>query len=74
MENKEKKYYTNSKGEKVDVSTLHPTHLKNAMSQKYEELFTSKNKSEFSQKLEEVNNLKNEYHKRINDFYEKLGD
>lgn len=72
MENK--KYYTNSKGEKVDVSALHPTHLKNAMSQKYEELFTCKTKNEFSQKLEEVNNLKNEYHKRINEFYEKLSD
>lgn len=72
MENK--KYYTNSKGEKVDVSTLHPTHIKNAMAQKYEELFNCKTKSEFAKKLQEVNNLKDEYHKRINKFYDTLGD
>lgn len=70
----EKKYYTNSKGERVDVSTLHPTHLKNAMAQKYEELFTCKTKKEFAEKLQEVNNLKDEYHKRINEFYDGLGD
>lgn len=71
---KEKKYYTNSKGEKVDVSTLHPTHIKNAMAQKMEELFYTKTKDEFSKKLEEVNNLKDEYHKRLNEYYDKLGD
>lgn len=69
-----KKYYTNSKGEKVDVSTLETTHLKNAMAKKMEDLFSTTTKDEFSKKLEEVNNLKDEYHKRINEFYEKLGD
>lgn len=69
-----KKYYTNSKGEKVDVSTLHPTHIKNAMAQKYEELFLCKTKNEFADKLKEVNNLKDEYHKRLNEYYDKLGD
>ena len=70
MENK--KYYTNSKGEKVDVSTLHPTHIKNAMAQKMEELFYTKTKDEFAAKLEEVNNLKDEYHKRLNKHYDEL--
>jgi hypothetical protein len=72
MENK--KYYTNSKGEKVEVSTLETTHLKNAMTKKMEDLFYVESKDEFSKKLEEVNNLKEEYYKRINQFYEKLGD
>lgn len=69
-----KKYYTNSKGEKVEVSTLETTHLKNAMTKKMEDLFYTESKDEFSKKLEEVNNLKEEYYKRINQYYEKLGD
>lgn len=72
MENK--KYYTNNKGERVDVSTLHTTHIKNAMAQKMEELFYTKTKNEFAEKLKEVNNLKDEYHKRLNEHYDKLGD
>lgn len=69
-----KKYYINSKGEKVDVSTLQTTHLKNAMAKKMEDLFASSSKDEFSRKLKEVENLKEEYHKRLNEFYDKLGD
>lgn len=72
MENK--KYYTDSNGEKLDISTMHPTHIKNAMTKKMEELFTSKNKDEFSKKLQEVNDLKDEYYKRLNRFYDTLGD
>jgi len=72
MENK--KYYTNSEGQKIDVSTLHPTHIKNAISKKYDELFLCKTKNEFSIVLGEINNLKDEYHKRLNEFYDKLGD
>ena len=72
MENK--KYYTNSKGEKVDVSTLETTHLKNAMAKKMEDLFSTTTKNEFADKLKEVNNLKDEYHKRLNEYYDKLGD
>lgn len=69
-----KKYYTNSKGEKVNVSTLETTHLKNAMTKKMEDLFYTKSKDEFAEKLEEVNNLRDEYYKRINEHYEELKD
>lgn len=68
------KFYTNSKGEQIDVSTLETTHLKNAMAKKMEDLFNSQNKDEFSKKLVEVNNLKDEYHKRLNKFYDTLGE
>ena len=34
MENK--KYYTNSQGESIEISTLETTHLKNAMAKKME--------------------------------------
>lgn len=68
------KYYTNSKGETIDVSTLEGVHLNNALAKKYRELFESTNKEEFARRLEEVNNLKEEVHTRINKFYEELGD
>ena len=70
----EKKYYTNSQGERVDISTLETTHLKNAMAKKMEGLFSSENKADFSNRLKEVNDLKDEYYARINKFYDTLGD
>lgn len=72
MENK--KYYTNSAGERVDISTLETTHLKNAMAKKMEGLFSSENKTDFSKRLQEVNDLKDEYYARVNKFYDTLGD
>jgi len=74
MENKKEKYYTNSSGEQIDISTMHSTHIENAWIKKSKELFDCKNKDEFSKKLEEVNNLKEEYFKRLNKFYDTLGD
>lgn len=72
MENK--KYYVRENGEKIELSTMNTTHLKNAMAKKMEELFSSENKDDFSRKLNEVNDLKEEYFKRLNQFYETLGD
>ena len=72
MENKEVKYYTRSNGEKVDLTTMETTHVKNAMAKKMEELFSSTDKNDFSKKLKEVNDLKDEYYSRINKFYETL--
>ena len=72
MENK--KYYTNSSGESVDISTLETTHLINALGKKQREIFNSTNKDDVSRELEEIKNLKEEYHKRFNEWYDKLGD
>jgi len=72
MEQKEKKYYINSAGEKVEISTLETTHLKNALAKKMENLFSSTSKDDFSKKLKEVNDLKDEYFSRINKFYDTL--
>lgn len=72
MGNKEPKYYIRSNGEKVELSTMETTHIKNAMAKKMEELFSSENKDDFSKKLKEVNDLKDEYYSRINKFYETL--
>ena len=72
MENK--KYYTNSAGESVEISSLETTHLKNAIAKKMEGLFSSTDKTDFSKRLKEVNDLKDEYYARVNKFYETLED
>lgn len=69
-----KKYYTNSSGESIDISTLETTHLLNALNKKQREIFNKENKDDVSKELEEISNLKEEYHKRFNEWYDKLGD
>lgn len=67
-----KKYYINSAGEKVDISTLETTHLINAIGKKQREIFNKENKDDVSKELEEIKNLREEYHKRFNEWYDKL--
>lgn len=74
MENKEPKYYTNSAGEKVDISTLETTHLLNSLNKKQREIFNKANKDEVAKELQEISDLREEYHKRFNEWYDKLGD
>lgn len=73
MENKETKYYTNSAGEKVDISTLETTHLLNSLNKKQREIFNKENKDEVANELKEISDLREEYHKRFNEWYDKLG-
>lgn len=70
MENK--KYYTNSSGEQIDISTLHDEHLLNALNKKQKDVFYSEDKDEIAKGLEEIKNLKEEMHRRFNEKYEKL--
>lgn len=72
MENK--KYYTNSSGESVDIYTLETTHLINAIGKKQRDIFNKDNKDDVSKELAEIKDLKEEYHRRFNEWYEKLGD
>lgn len=74
MENKTKKYYTNSAGESIDISTLETTHLINSISKKQREIFNKTNKDDVSKELQEISDLREEYHKRFNEWYDKLGD
>ena len=69
---KEKKYYTNSAGEKIDISTLETTHLINAIGKKQREIFDKKNKDEVAKELHEIKDLREEYHSRFNYWYDKL--
>lgn len=68
------KYYTRSNGEKIKISEMNSEHILNALGKKQREIFSSQTRDEFSKGLEEVNNLKEEYHKRLNEYYDKLGD
>ena len=70
QQNKEKKFYTNSAGELVDISTLETTHLINALGKKQREIFNSTNKDDVSKELQEIKDLKEEYHRRFNEWYD----
>lgn len=70
----EEKYYVRSSGEKVSLNTMNTEHIINALAKKQREIFNSLNKDDVSKELEEIQNLKEEYHKRFNEWYEKLGD
>lgn len=74
QESKEIKYYTDSKGIKTPLKDLHTEHLINGLGKRYKELFTSKNKDDYSKRLNEINDLKEEYFARANSFYEGLND
>lgn len=71
---KEEKYYTASDGTKTPMKDVEFTHLTNGLAKRYRELFEAKNKEEFSKKLQEVNDIKEEVHKRINTYNDGLGD
>lgn len=70
----EKKYYVRDNGEEIEISSMNTTHLKNAIAKKMEGLFSSTNKTDFANRLKEVNDLKDEYYARVNKFYETLED
>lgn len=72
MENK--KYYVASDGTKTLMSDMEYTHLSNGLAKRYRDIFNSTNKDEFAQKLQEINDIKEEMYKRINDFNDTLAD
>lgn len=70
----EKKFYTRSNGEQVEISTMETTHLTNSLAKKYRELFESTNKDDYSKRLAEINDLKEDLYRRFNEFHDTLGD
>lgn len=66
--------YTNSKGESMPISNVEFTHLSNALAKTYRDSFNAKNKDEYKRYIDKINDIKEEMHKRMNNFYEKLGD
>lgn len=71
---KQEKYYTRSNGEQIPMKDVEFTHLSNGLAKKYREIFNSGNKDEFSGKLKEIEDIKEEIHKRVNKFYDDLGE
>lgn len=72
MDKKEVKYYTRSNGEKIPMKDVEFTHLSNGLAKKYREVFESTDKEEFSKRLNEINDIKEEMYSRINTFYDGL--
>jgi len=72
MENKTKKYYTRSNGEKVDISTMNTEHILNALGKKQREIFNCTNKEQASKMIQEINDLKEGYYSKLNNWYDTL--
>lgn len=70
MENK--KYYISSDGTKTPIQDVEFTHLSNGLAKKYRDIFTTANKDEFAEKVKEINDIKEEIHRRINEYNDKL--
>lgn len=68
------KYYVSSDGKKTLMKDVEFTHLSNGLAKRYRDIFNATNKDEFSQKLQEIDDIKEEIHRRINTFNEGLGD
>lgn len=74
MENKEEKYYVASDGTKTPMKDMEFTHLSNGLAKRYREIFESTDKDDFARRLQDINDIKEEMYRRINDFNEKLGE
>lgn len=68
------KYYTRSNGEQIPMNEVEFTHLSNGLAKAYRDIFESKNKDEFSKKLNEINDMKEEIYERLNKFNDNLED
>ena len=66
--------YTNHSGEVIQVNTLETTHATNALAKKMREVFEAKNKEDAYKIINEINSLKEEIFKRINQYIESLSD
>lgn len=66
------KYYTSSDGSKTLLKDLESTHLFNGYAKKIRDIFSSTNKNEYYNKLTEIEDIKEEVYKRLNDFVETL--
>ena len=69
---KEEKVYIRNNGEKVFIKDMNTEHLVNSLAKKYRELFESTNKDDYSRRLAEINDLKEDLYKRFNVFYETM--
>lgn len=64
--------YTRSNGEQVPLKGMNTEHILNSWTKEMREIFNSKTQEEFSQHLDKIEMLKQEYFRRLNDFEEKI--
>lgn len=72
MENQETKYYTSSDGTITPMKDVEFSHLSYALAKKYREIFNSVDKNDFSKRINEIDDIKEEMHNRINIYYENM--
>lgn len=65
------KYYTSSDGKKTPLKSVETTHLINGLAKRYREIFSSENEDDFNNRINEINDIKEETYSRINKFYEE---
>lgn len=65
------KYYTSSDGKKTPMKDVEFTHLSNSLAKRYRELFNSTNEEEFNNRINDINDIKEEMYSRINKFHEE---
>lgn len=66
--------YTRSNGEQVPLKGMNSEHIINSWSKEMREIFNSKNDQEYSQHLQKIETLKQEYYRRLNDFRSKMSE
>lgn len=65
----EEKYYVRSNGEKVKIKDMNSEHLINSLNKCFKDIFSSNDINEYNDKLNTLNDLKNEYYNRLGKFY-----
>lgn len=65
------KYYTSSNGTKTPIREVEYTHLSNSLAKKYREIFDSLDEDDFNERLNVINDIKEEMYFRINNFYDE---
>lgn len=67
----ENKFYTRSNGDKVLLTEMNYEHLSNALAKKLREVFNAIDDEDYNNKINEINDIKEEMYRRINDFHEE---
>lgn len=65
------KYYTSSNGTKTPIREVEYTHLSNSLAKKYREIFDSLDEDDFNERLNIINDIKEEIYFRINNFHDE---
>lgn len=67
----EEKYYVSSSGERIKLKEMNYEHLSNALAKKLREVFNAIDDEDYNNKINEINDIKEEMYRRINDFHEE---